>query len=1278
VSAGAQRSAETPTASPGPPERPDAAVSASLEFRLLGPLEVRRGGEPLALGGARPRALLAFLLLGRGRVLSVDELVEGLWGESPPRTARHMVEVYVSKLRKLLGERVLWTRPPGYLLQPQPERVDSERFERLLGEGGEALACADPARAAATLAQALALWRGPALADFSYEPFAQAEIARLEELRLVALEERIEAELALGRQAELVGELEALVAKHPFRERPRGQLMLALYRAGRQADALAAYQETRKLLVEELGIEPSPSLQRLEGAILRQEPELEEPAAAASVGAAPSVVTPQPPRAVRRTVTVAAFGLAHPASSLDPEALRRLRRRLATAVSEAACLHGGAVARSEQSESLVAVFGIPTLHEDDALRAVRAALEVHGQELPLRAGVDTGAVVVRAGEPIGDLLASELVESAMRLRDAAAAGEILLGEATRNLIGEAGRAEPTDSGWRLHELVPGVAPGGRQFDLPLVGRGDELAQLRDLLARAVHARAVHLVTVIGVAGVGKSRLARELGARVGRETRLLTGRCLSYGEGITYWPLRDLVQEAAGEVTREGVLMLLTDADDAAAVADRLATALGLADPGWTSQEEIFWAVRRLLETLAQTRPLVLVLEDLHWAESTFLDLVEYLAEWTRDAPILLLCLARPELLEERARWGGGTPNAASLLLEPLSPAESEALLDELLDGSPLAAAARARITETAEGNPLFLEQLLAMVAQGEELGVELPAPPTVEALLAARLDRLGPGEQAVLEGASIVGKEFSVEALAELLPEPGRRTAPRHLTALARKQLVRTIRAAQGGEAFRFGHILIQQAAYRSMPKELQADLHERFAEWLIATAAEEFGEIEELVGYQLEQASLRLAELGSSSARARALADRGSDLLAAAAHRAAARGDDQAAANLLRRARALLPPGDPRLPILGVALAEALGSVGEIKEAEALSREAMQTAAARGDKRTEWLAAYHNIFLRDLLEPVNVDEFRQTADQALAVFEELGDDQGLARAWELIAWEDWNACRFGAAAKAYERGLAHARRSEDERARLILTGHLNAALYHGPTPAPEAIARIEELMTQAGGGAFEARALVPLAGLHTMQGYFDEGRALYERSKSIRRELGLRLSLAIGTVSAREIHLLAGDVEEAEHELRWGYETLEQMGEKGVRSTLAASLAEALYRLRRYEEAGYFARAGLEAASPEDIASQVTGRMVTAKLLAVKGTGDRAERTAREAVAIAEMTDDLFTRGQANLALAEVLLLANRREGAIEALEAAVEASDRKGNIVTAEQARALLAGL
>jgi tetratricopeptide (TPR) repeat protein len=783
--------------------------------------------------------------------------------------------------------------------------------------------------------------------------------------------------------------------------------------------------------------------------------------------------------------------------------------------------------------------------------------------------------------------------------------------------------------------------------------------------------------VVGAPGIGKSRLAREFLASLRGEGRVLVGRCLPYGEGITYWPLIEVVRQAAGAEVRPGLEALLAsekeeEGEEALLVVERLAAALGLSDAPAPS-EEIFWAARIFLERIARERPLVVVLDDVHWAEATLLDLIEYLLGFA-SGPLVLVCSARPDLFDTRPDWSRPRPRARTVVLEPLPAADAELLVERLPAGAALPERLRGRILETAEGNPLFIEQMLALVREGGN--GELAVPPTVQALLAERLDRLPRGERAIAEVGSVEGRLFHRGTVAAVLSEGDRDLLGAGLVALVRKDLIRADRSEfPGDDGFRFAHMLIRDAAYGSIPKRRRAELHERLALLFEARSSPD-----EVVGYHFEQASLRLAELGASGTHARALADRASDLLAAAGRRATARGDDRAAANLLRRARALLPPGDARLPPLGLALAEALFLAGEPEEAEALCREAMELASAHGDARTEWLATTHHVLVKDSIEPEswNSDEVRRTAKQALAVFGELDDDLGLARAWALAGYVDWNACRFESAAKEYERGLAHARRSGDLRTHAYLAGNLIAALYYGAAPVPEAIARIEELVAEVGSRALEASALKQLAGLHTMQGDFDEGRALYEQSKAICRELGLTLSLATATMSVREIHLLAGDAEGAERELRWGYETLEQMGEKGRRSTLAGNLAEALYQQRRYEEADHFALAGLEAASPEDIASQVMGQTVRAKLLAVKGMHDDAEQTVRTAVTLAEGTDDLFTLGQTYWALAEVLLLANRREEAIAALQAAAEASDRKGNLVTAKKARALLATL
>ncbi|MGZ4354361.1 MAG: BTAD domain-containing putative transcriptional regulator, partial [Gaiellaceae bacterium] len=769
----------------------------SVEFRLLGPLEVLRDGERVALRAAKQRALLADLLVHGGRVVSVDRLVDDLWQDSPPTGARHALEAQVSRLRAALGEAAaVVARAPGYAIEVDPQSIDTVRFERLLADAREA-AARDPDRAAARASEALALWRGPALADFTYEPFAQAEIARLEGLRASAVELRIDADLALGRDG-LVPELEALVAADPVRERLRAQLMLALYREGRQAEALAAYREARTALVEELGIEPGPELRELEAAILRQDEALTRPAQVSS-----------PPQ--RKLATILYADLADStglAVSLDPEALRSLLQRYFDAASAAVSRHGGVVEKFV-GDAVMAVFGSPLAHEDDALRAARAAVEVRdavgrldeevardlGVSLQVRIGLATGEVLAGggAGEP---LATGPAVIVASRLQLEVEPGEIAVDELTRRLTAGAGSFESLGDvdlrglrqpmqAFRLEELSEEAPALVRRLDAPLVGRRDELAALRGALDAAVRGRALKAVAVLGAPGIGKSRLTRELLDAVAEEATVLRGRCDAYGEGTTFRPLR----EALGST--EAVAAVLEGEPEAEAIASRL-EAVFRSDTA-VPVEEVPWAFRRYCETLAARRPVVLALDDLHWAEPPLLDLVEYLAASARDAPILLVCIAREELAEERpAILGLG----ARLALEPLSDDETNTLADQLLPEAALDAETHDRLVAAAEGNPLFLEQLVAHIA---ETGL-LEPPPTLRALLAARLDRLGPGERGVLERAAVVGRDFSVVDVTELLDAAAAPTAAAHLDVLARRGFIRHV----GGTAFRFRHWLI------------------------------------------------------------------------------------------------------------------------------------------------------------------------------------------------------------------------------------------------------------------------------------------------------------------------------------------------------------------------------------------------------------------------------------------------------------------------------------------
>ena len=708
--------------------------------------------------------------------------------------------------------------------------------------------------------------------------------------------------------------------------------------------------------------------------------------------------------------------------------------------------HGGEVEKFI-GDAVMTVFGIPAAHEDDALRAARAAADLRealaalndelerswGAQLAVRMGVNTGEVVAGDASSGQALVTGDAVNVAARLEQAAAPGEILLGEGTYRLVRDAARCEPVGplelkgktssvQAYRLLEVVAGAPGLSRRLDSPLVGRESELALVRQACERARRERTSHLFTILGSAGIGKTRLANEFASAVAVEARVLAGRCLPYGEGITFWPIAEIVREAAGEDTRVGIARLLEAEKDGGLVAERISGLLGLAGAAAGPGEETFWAVRRLVEAIARERPLVLILEDVHWAEPTLLDLVEYLADWIRDAPVLLLCLARPEFLDERPGWAGGKLNATSILLEPLSEAESGRLLGNLLPEADLPVRARERIEAAAQGNPLFLEQLLAMLIENGLLRrddgrwvaaaelAELSAPPAIQALLAARLDRLGAEERLLIEAASVEGEAFHMGGLRELLPQEFHARLGANLRALVRKELVRPDRAAiAGGEAFRFRHILVRDAAYQSLPKGTRAELHERFASWLERASGDAAGELEEILGYHLEQAYRSREALGPIDEDGRELARKAADRLARAGKRALGRSDMPAAANLLGRAVELLPTAARERLELVPELGRALISVGELARADALLGETVDIAAAAGESRVELRAALERAYLRTNIDPEGrIEESAHVAERAIPVFERVGDELGLARALWVLAEATNARCRY------------------------------------------------------------------------------------------------------------------------------------------------------------------------------------------------------------------------------------------------------------------------------
>jgi DNA-binding SARP family transcriptional activator len=1225
--------------------------SADVEVRLLGPLEVLRRGERVALAGAKQRAVLAVLVLHANEPVGTERLVDAVWGDEAPLTAAKIVHNNVSQLRKLLepdvsrdgrnGYELLKSGRSGYELRIEPERVDTCRFERLVQEGRAALTAGDPAAASARLREALALWRGPALADLTFAPFVEPQRVHFDELRLVAIEDRVEADLLGGHTADLVAELEALVTEHPLRERLRGQLMLALYRAGRQADALSLYQSTRRLLVDELGIDPSPALQRLQQAILRQDADLERGVA---------LPAPRRRREVRKTVSVVIAELVPTGPPLDPEVLHE---RLAPALDDvSSCLeqHGAAVERGIGG-ALLAVFGTPLVREDDPLRAVRAALDARraaaaaSERLERELG---GRLVFRAAVATGEGLGGAAIDCALRLQREARPDEILVADATRDLLQDAVRVQRVTRGraraWQLEDVVSIGDTGMREPRAPLVGRTRELDALRHALERSVREQSPYLFTILGPAGLGKSRLANEFVSSLGRRATVLRGRCLSYGGGALS-PIAAMVEEHCGGV---GL--------DASA-----------------TPAETFSAARELFESQARTRPLVLVVEDLHWAQPTLLDLIENLVDRTRGAPILVVCLARPELLEARGTWGGGKLNATSMLLAPLSDGESQTLMDHLAAGTPIPRETRTRAAALAEGNPLFLEQMLAMLRE-RGLSAEPALPPTIQALIAARLDRLDVGEREVLEHASVIGKEFWREALAELIPPDLRGDSEQYVEALQRRDLIRPCRTLLAEDGFEFQHVLVREVAYESLPKRLRAQLHERLALWLEQSFATREGELDELLGHHYERAHLYHVELRLDDAHAAELAARATGRLASSGRRAYGRDDLPTAVTLLARAAAVCRTGAPERVELLLDYGDALRETGELERAAAVLAEAAVSARDESDNAYVDIA---RLRLQLQTDPeIDIEAVSREARRAVAIFEEREQDRRLAKAWELLAWVPWFQCQAARTDAALQKAVACARRAGDRRTEAQSLHLLIGATYFGPMPIAAAVRRCEEVLARPGAQPrVRAAALRAQAGLAAWAGEEERARALVRSHRRLVRDLGLRVSAASAAETYGTVELAAGDPVAAEAEFRRGLESLDELRDRTVSALLAGLLAHALHLQGRDDDALELSERSRNAAGADDLVAQVQWRTARAKPLARVGRGAEAESLAREALTLARTTDFLATRAQAAMDLAEVLTLDGRGAEAIPYLEEALAQYEQKGCSVHAARARRAL---
>jgi class 3 adenylate cyclase len=957
----------------------------------------------------------------------------------------------------------------------------------------------------------------------------------------------------------------------------------------------------------------------------------------------------EPARAQRKTVSVLfcdVAGYTERGERLDPEALRQLQSRYFDEARAALERHGATVEKFI-GDAVMAVFGVPRVHEDDALRAARAALDLRNAVTALglqaRIGINTGEVVA-AGT--GDaLVTGDAVNVAARLEQAAQPGEILLGEETVRLLRDSIDAEPVEP-LELKgksEPVPAfclAAVAGeatRPREAPLVGRKRELQALRDAYSRAEGDRSCQLFTVLGAAGVGKSRLAYEF--LLGLDATVARGRCLSYGDGITYWPVVEVLKQ-----------LDTLPADPAAAAS--LRSLLGETDRG-TTAKEIAWAFRKLLEEQAQPRPLVCVFDDLHWAEETFIDLIEHVADLSRDAPILLLCLARPELLDERPGWGGGKLNATTVLLEPLSATETEELLDSLGGADE---ELRAHVLDAAEGNPLFVEEMVALMRVSGDSRIAVP--PTIKALLAARLDQLDQPERSVLECGAVEGRVFHRGAVQALRQHEG--DLRERLVSLVRKDLIRPDKGQLAGDdAFRFRHLLIRDAAYDALPKAARVELHERFAAWLEERRGDDLVELDELLGHHLEEGARYKQELGQSDP---ALAQRAGDRLASAGRRALWRGDEHAAVSLLERALGLTRP--IRLDVqLELDLADALGQ--EPHRATAVAASAAARAADAGDDASAAAARAVAASFRNAAGEATVDELEKLARAALPLLEEAQDHAALARLYRALGqvansrgrWEDW--------AQAAEQALRHARLASRSDASLF---GLASALAEGPRPADDALAALDTYLP-------ESARLLRRAELLAQLGRFDE-------AWSLAHEEGQRLldlnSARTGDHALAAIAALQGDHEAAARHLRRYCDFLEEHDLRALLSTHVAELGRELCMLGRHEEAEPLTHLSRNLGDEQDLLTQVAWRQTEALVRASRDQYAEAERLALEAVAISAQTDMLNLQANALHDLAEVLAAAGRNNEATAALEQALERYEQKKNLAMVAQVRQKLDAL
>jgi class 3 adenylate cyclase/tetratricopeptide (TPR) repeat protein len=908
----------------------------------------------------------------------------------------------------------------------------------------------------------------------------------------------------------------------------------------------------------------------------------------------------------------------------DPEITRRRVTAFFDAVSGCIETHGGTVEKFA-GDAVMAAFGIPQAHEDDAERAVRAALgiisNIHDIGVEARVGIEAGEVVV--DETDSTFATGEAVNVAARLQQAAGPGEILIGESAHRLTD--GRVQTENVGplelRGFRRPIPAfravsALDGGPQrvaVSAPFVGRESELELLENTLARTIRDRRPHVFTIYGEPGVGKSRLLREFLAGVEGAT-ILAGRALPYGEGVTYWPLAEMIKSAAGitdndpmETAREKLIECCGDE----AIAELLGLASGVMEAveGERGQPEIAWAAREFVDELADVQPLILVFEDIHWAEEPLLELIDHLAQWVRERSLLIVCLARPELLDVRPGWGGGRIRSTAIELEPLPREESEALADALLAQHDMPEKLTARLLEKTEGNPLFVEETVRMLLEEGVDGSDR-IPDTLQALIGARIDRLPAGEKIILQRGSVMGRTFFAGAIDHLSDEYDADELDDMLDdLLLRDFITRQERSTITGEtAYRFKHVLIREVAYGGLSKSSRAHHHTHFAEWLREKADKELLEIR---AYHLDQACTLYAELDGKPPEE--LAKTAAKALQAAGKRALSRESNQSARKLLLRAFEL----DPTLERRYLA-ARAAAQLGELPVVQEEMEAVVEEAAAAGARDLQTRALTHLAETAASLDG-ELAKAADLADQALAVVEDE-DHEGRFFALDRRARVSRWIGRLGEAEEfeqqAIEAARAAGRKDQEARAALQLAGiHIGRMEEDKAEPL---IDHALELAEHSGSIVARASAASSKAMLLRVRGDYEGAVGWYTKALELYRESA---SVADIAWTSRHLGIVAwetGETDKAEKLLRESIRLLAPMRERGTLCESQRYLAQLLLEKGRVDEAEKYALAARETVSPEDTVSRATTRVALAQVRAAQGRNDEAEMLFAEAFEI------------------------------------------------------------